>query len=390
MRLGMKLSLAALTLAAGMIACSSPAPDDEVEGSASKVTRFAFDKNAVLDDVSLGDVDAMNADDMQAFLEETPWGTRSALADYTSNGKTAARIMHDAAVKYGINPLELLVRAQMEQGLVSKTEASDDVIDIAFGCGCPHSPVCSDRYMGFENQADCAAGTLSRSMARAVTSTGTVSGWARSRAKETEDGLMITPKNAATAALYTYTPWVGEAGGGREGVGGASLHFAVWDRFATSVGYGAWAPAPAQSPRGAGTDAGADATPSAPTDDAGAPSETEETEEPSTPAADAGAEEAPPREGEAPPSDGSDDDELLGEGNAPPSSNGPPPKSSSPGRHAPEDLPYATEEELAGKPKASSGCSTSGAGAHGDAAIVALAIAAGAGASRRRRRRAGV
>lgn len=112
--------------------------------------------------------------------------------------------------------------------------------------------------MGFDNQAECAAGTLSRSMDRAVTSTGTVSGWARNGAKATQDGVIVTPKNAATAALYTYTPWVGEAGGGREGVGGASLRFAVWDRFATAVGYGAWA-RPTETPRTSETDAAATA-----------------------------------------------------------------------------------------------------------------------------------
>lgn len=381
------IGLLFLGLAAAVgVACSSPAPDDGARGASAKVTQGAFDKNAVLDDVSLRDVDAMTAEDVQAFLDETPWGTRSALATYEVEGKTAAQIIHATAVKHGINPLELLVRLQMEQGLIRKTTATDATIDVAFGCGCPHSPVCSDKYMGFENQAECAAGTLSRSMDRAVTSTGTVSGWARSRAKQTEDGVTVTPKNAATAALYTYTPWVGEAGGGREGVGGASLHFSVWDRFATAVGYGAWA-TPTETPRTSETDAGA---PSSDTD-AAAPGDPGEGEEETAdasapPASDAGTRgDAAPKDEGAPPSDGSDDGEILGEGSAPPASNGAPPKSSSPGRRGPEELPEATEEELAGKPKSTGGCSTTGSNGHGDAAAIALATAAVIVAARRRR-----
>ena len=95
--------------------------------------------------------------------------------------------------------------------------------------------------MGFENQTECAAGTLSRAMVAATTSTGTVSGWAKTRTKTTQDNVTVTPKHAATAALYTYTPWVGEAGGGRAGVGGASLHHAVWVNLSSAANYGAWA-----------------------------------------------------------------------------------------------------------------------------------------------------
>lgn len=240
--------------AALAVACTQPL-DDEAASSGQASTRDTFDKNDVLDDASLLDDGAMTVGDVQAFLDKTPWGTRSVLARYSEDGASAAKILHAASQKYGVNPLLLLVRVQMEQGLVSKTTAPQSVIDIAFGCGCPHSPVCSDKYMGFANQAECAAGTLRRSVDRVTGGSTTVSGWSRGKAKASEDGVMVTPKNAATAALYTYTPWVGEAGGGKTGVGGASLHFKVWTRFAGAVGYGEWA-AP-NAPQSA--DAGADA-----------------------------------------------------------------------------------------------------------------------------------
>jgi hypothetical protein len=396
---------AGLVTAAASFACSS-APPDDAEGATAAATAAPFDRNAVLDDISMKDEGAMSEADIQKFLDRNPWGKQSVLATYEQNGKSAAQILHAAAVKHGINPLVLLTRLQMEQGLIYKTTASAATIDIAFGCGCPHSPVCSDRYMGFANQTECAAGTLSRSMVAATTSTGTVSGWARNRAKTTQDNITITPKNAATAALYTYTPWVGEAGGGREGVGGASLHHAVWSQFATAVGYGAWAtgetPAQPSTPTSGTGDASSNQT--QPQADAGTlPEPPEGEEEPlpepeptPTPTPDAGSTaDAGPKpsadggtqlgEGSAPPSDGSEDDAVLSEGNAPPTSSAPAPK---PSRRSPEDLPEASEEELAAKPKKKAdegGCNMSSSeAATGDGLLFGLGLIVALVRSRKR------
>ena len=247
------VGVAGMVVAATLAACSATT-DEAVGGDRASVRQAEFDKNSVLTDTALRDTTALSAADIQAFLEKTPWGQTSVLATYEEDGKSAAEIMHDAATKHGINPLELLVRVQMEQGLINKATASEESISIAFGCGCPHSPVCSSKYEGFANQADCAAGTLSRSMDCALTSNGTASGWKKGEEKLTQDKVEIVPANAATAALYTYTPWVGEAGGGRKGVGGASLHYQVWERFADAVGYGVVAnndsPRQERGPRG--------------------------------------------------------------------------------------------------------------------------------------------
>lgn len=390
-----------------LAACSAPVAEPS-RGTSSSVTQRAFDRNAVLDDTSMRDAEAMTVADVQKFLEKTPWGKRSALASYKENGKSAAEIMVAAATTHGINPLEMLVRVQMEQGLVSKTTATPASIAIAFGCGCPHSSVCSDKYRGFANQADCAAGTLSRSIARAQTSAGTTTGWARNKTKTTEDGMTIVPKNAATAALYTYTPWVGEAGGGKTGVGGASLHAAVWDRFAEAASYGAWATQGASD----GANAGEEADAGAGNADAGGGEEPgEEPAEPGNgggeePAADAGSTgtgtdaghaDAGPGEDDAEnggsesgtkgaPEDGSEDDAILSEGNTPPASNAPPARSKNKTPSRPEELPEASEEELASKAKADAGCSTSGQGGSATNGLL-LAGAVALVASRRRRAR---
>ena len=388
------VGVAGMVVAATLAACSAPT-DEAVGGDRASVSQAEFDKNAVLTDAVLRDTKSLSAVDIQAFLEKTPWGQTSVLATYEEDGKSAAEIMHDAATKHGINPLELLVRVQMEQGLINKATASEESISIAFGCGCPHSPVCSSKYEGFANQADCAAGTLSRSMDRALTSNGTASGWRKGEEKLTQDKIEVVPTNAATAALYTYTPWVGEAGGGRKGVGGASLHYQVWERFADAVGYGV--AANNDSPR------------QSEVLDAGAPGEDpndgeEETDPVLEPEADAGAPPtsadagappgADPGAGEEDPHDtagsdtGEDDDDILSEGNAPPATNVPPPREgksrSKNSRSGDEDLTEATEEELAGKKRSAGGCSSTG-GSTSDASLVVLVMAAASLVAKRRR-----
>jgi hypothetical protein len=382
-------------LGLALVACSA-APTDDTQGSTSGVTQKAFDRNDVLDDKSLRDATALSTDDVQQFLEKTPWGTTSALADYTEDGKTAAEIITQTAQKYGINPLEILVRAQMEQGLVSKKTASASTIAIALGCGCPETPACSDKYKGFSKQVECAAGTLSRSIDRAASSQGTVSGWARYKKSTSEDGLTIIPKNAATAALYTYTPWVGEAGGGKKGVGGASLHAQVWTRFAEALAY---APTPGNSDDNSG-DTVTPVTPSTPTTDAGgsvdvdASDPTDPTDDagsPPAPAADAGTTPPPAKDAGAAPTegDGSDDDAILGGGNAPPSSNAPPPRSkpSTSGGASSGGEEEASAADLASGGKTQNGgCSTTGSRGTSDALLVfGAALAAVVGARRRRR-----
>jgi MYXO-CTERM domain-containing protein len=380
-------------------ACSAPVVDEPSKGAASSVTERPFDRNAVLDDKSMRDAETLTVADVQKFLDKTPWGTRSALAKYTEGGKSAATIMVDAAKAHGINPLEMLVRVQMEQGLVYKTTAPATSISLAFGCGCPHSSVCNDSYRGFANQAECAAGTMRRTMDKALTASGTVSGWSRGKSKDTEDGLTIVPKNAVTAALYTYTPWVGEAGGGKKGVGGVSLHAQVWDRFAESVSYGAWATSSASSVESAGNDAGtADSATADPVEDP-APVDPDPTPAAdagtTTPEADAGTDNAdagptgdgttPSTNTKGPAEDGSDDGAIIGEGSTPPSSNAPPARKTTPSK--PEELPSASDGELAGKSKsASGGCSTTGhEGGPPDGLLIASAAALAIVTSRRRR-----
>ncbi len=322
--------------------------DDDVEDDSARVTGRPFDRNDVLEDAVMTDGDAMSATAIQAFLEKSPYGARSVLADHTENGKKASEIVQAAAAKHGVHPLVLLVRAQLERELVEKTTAPAAAIASAFGCGAA----------GFATQADCAAQSLRRSMQEAKTEKGTALGYRVKAEQKTEDGFAVTPQNAATAALYTYTPYVGKEGGGREDKAGVSGHHFVWTQFAEAAGYkgpGGGAQKPPGTDSGAPDGESADSSVEADGGDAGS------------------------NAGPTPPP--SDD----GVGNDPPSSHGPPKKRIA---SEPEDLPLASEQELAStKKKTSGGCSTA-AGRGAASPWLALVTASMLAAFRRRRRAA--
>lgn len=248
------LLLSAVAVAGGSFACSTSGTES-VRGAKAAAESKELDRNDILDDVSMTDATSMTATQVQTFLERTPYGVRSVLAGYQPKGKLASRIIADTAKEYEINPMVLLVRVQLAQNLVSRKTASDLELDRAFGCGCTDSEsgasdtddagakgtsskptssatTCARELEGFENQARCSASTLRRAMdALAGADGATRSGWAKGKPKKTRDGIVVTPKNDATAALYGYLPWVGKLGGGKSDVGGNSAHWRLWNDF---------------------------------------------------------------------------------------------------------------------------------------------------------------
>ena len=156
---------------------------------------------------------------------QTPYGTESFLATYASNGVTAATAINNASMTYQLNPLLFLVRAEIDQALVSQVTypAPAARVEYAFGCGCDvtpspsdPSPRCDPAFAGFDKQVDCLARTM-RSYLDSVcgTAQATPGGWAVGTTTTTIDGVPISPYNEGTAALYQYAPLVlqGEQGG---------------------------------------------------------------------------------------------------------------------------------------------------------------------------------
>jgi len=207
----------------------------EPETPETAMAEANFDRHDVLDTASLEDADALTAAEIQAFLDVNPYGWSSVLANHADGGITAAQAFANAAQQNQINPLVLLTRVQMEQSLIGKSSASASTLDKAMGCGCPDNQPCSSQYQGFDKQVACAASKL-RSYLDDMDSQGTtVAGWGIGITKTTLDGYSVTPVNEATAALYTYTPWVSAA----------KLHAKIWALYTSYVGYtGPSAPPP--------------------------------------------------------------------------------------------------------------------------------------------------
>ncbi len=166
----------------------------------------SFNRNNVMSDDFFRAVNAVNSDDVQRFLEESPYLNRSWLADATVHGKRAADAIVDASIAHNINPLVMLGRMQVEKGLISKTVMpNQDTVDFAFGCGCSDNLPCEERFRGLDKQIDCAAETLSNRFATSQDGTGK---WRKGHSERTRDPLTVRPQNHATASLYSYTPWV--------------------------------------------------------------------------------------------------------------------------------------------------------------------------------------
>ncbi|MEC9071481.1 MAG: hypothetical protein VX938_03840 [Myxococcota bacterium] len=199
---------------------------DLVPVTSGKMDGSTFNPSNILDDWLFEDALLVTTEEIQAFLENSPYGTRSFLADHMVNGQSVAEVLVDAGETAGISPLVLLARMQVEQGLVFLVDTpSQSRLDKAMGCGCPDDAPCNMWEAGMHRQITCSA-NLMRSYLEAMDSTGvTVTGWGVGVSKESADGLIITPANQATAALYTYTPWT------LEGTGGNWLFANVYTRY---------------------------------------------------------------------------------------------------------------------------------------------------------------
>lgn len=150
----------------------------------------------------------------------------SPLANYTEGGRTAAEIIFGSArgelsSQFGIvpqlNPGLLMMKLQKESSLVWAT-GYDTVNDpqfrlkYAMGYACPdpapgEQVQCDPRYVGFTNQVRMAAYQLEFNFQMA-TSSQFPDQYKVGNTIRTLDGYNVFLSNAATAALYRYTPHV--------------------------------------------------------------------------------------------------------------------------------------------------------------------------------------
>lgn len=171
-----------------------------------------FDRHTIMSDTVLKAATAVDAAALQAFFEDSAYGTRSWLADYTIEGRKFSVVLAEEARQGGINPVVLLARMQVESSIVSKTaRPTQSKINSALGCGCPDGARCSSAYAGLPRQIECAIDVLNTQFDNSADGSGQ---WRRGSARRTLDPISVTPTSHATAALYAYTPWVLTGRGG--------------------------------------------------------------------------------------------------------------------------------------------------------------------------------
>ena len=188
-----------------------------VEGSNFQAEALTFDKNNIISDSQLRNANAMSAGQIQTFL--TNQG--GVLATYSTGGKSAAQHIYDNCQLHGISPYVVLVTLQKEKGLIKSSTANPNNFAMGWNTG-------DSSTSDFANQIYY--GT--RQFRRYYDNLGSY-GWVVGQAHAVSDGT-ITAANTATAGLYIYTPWIGQGGGGRTGVGG---NYLFWDLWTNTFGF---------------------------------------------------------------------------------------------------------------------------------------------------------
>jgi hypothetical protein len=176
---------------------------------------IAFDKNDIISDQHLLNSSTMTLQQIQEFMASH----NSVLANYSARGKTAAQQIYDECQTYGINPYIVLTTLQKEQSLITSKTASQQQLDWAMGWGNPSN--FSDQIKYGTRQFKLYYNNLGNYLDVAKVP------WSVGQPHTVFDGT-ITPANTATAGLYIYTPWIGEGGGGRAGIGGNYLFWDLW------------------------------------------------------------------------------------------------------------------------------------------------------------------
>lgn len=225
-------SLAALAVAAGTVV--APATTSSAEAS----TISSFDAGNIITDADMFTYTTMPAGRIQAFLDEKVPACDAAAAapclkDFRADtfaiagigdsvvdrgchddlparaNQSAAEIIAAVAQACRVNPQVLIVTLQKEQGLVTSTSPTPGKYTIAMGYGCPDSAKCDSTYYGFYNQVYWAARAFQSYTRFPDSYNFRVGQTAQVQYSPTKScgTKTVQIQNAATAALYNYTPY---------------------------------------------------------------------------------------------------------------------------------------------------------------------------------------
>jgi len=215
-------------------ACSKSPPGSVLQpADLVTTTDGPFNPDEIVDTGSFTDYLGLDSDEVQTFLDHSPYDYPSFLSTYQSNGVLASDAIINAAETYQLNPLVFLVRAEMDQGLVGEEyyPSPTSRVEYAFGCGVIAPGQYDPMLAGFDVQCDCLGAALRESLDEIAQNGTTPGGWGVGTTETSLDGILVTPADASTAALYQYLPLVGQ------GSGGNWLFWSIWQEYASALNY---------------------------------------------------------------------------------------------------------------------------------------------------------
>ena len=154
-----------------------------------------YQPDTVVSEANFRAATSMSAADIQAFLETQPGSLKNYVGkDHAGVQKTAAEMIADASVKWGISPKVILATLQKEQSLLTSKSPSQNALDWAMGCGKADS-FTTYKYQGFGKQIWFGAYKFKQNADL----------W-KPGASQKIDGSTVHPTNPGTHAQYRYTP----------------------------------------------------------------------------------------------------------------------------------------------------------------------------------------
>lgn len=228
--IGVLAILAVVT--AGFTVGSVLTPDEPAEAANAAL----FNPGYIISDSLFYTANAMSEAQIQAFLESAAPGAcgpssclkqfrmdTASKAQYYSDssgrvectayqgaaGESAARIIYKVQQACGISAKVILVTLQKERGSVTKTHPIPADFTVAMGFGCPDTAACDTTYYGFQNQVWMAARQFKAYRAAPTFFNHRAGATINVRIHPNPDcgTWPVYIANAATAALYNYTPY---------------------------------------------------------------------------------------------------------------------------------------------------------------------------------------
>jgi hypothetical protein len=214
-------------------------------GVARPTNAATFNPNRIIATTDMTNAQGFDTGQILTFLRRQ--------GGYLAGDPQYAEAISKAAANNGIAPQFLLAHIQKESSLIDDPSPSQHRIDYALGYGCADNGSCDPATRGFTTQVRLAAQAFRGYLDSLRTRGTTISGWrvgspkrtgaARDRSNPADSGweaingkpVYVTPQNEATAALYTYTPWVGGhtqvTNGVERSIGGNALFWNIWNRY---------------------------------------------------------------------------------------------------------------------------------------------------------------